>query len=80
MSEPDDNGFHDVPAAGEGERRGADDLNDAFKLGLRRAGMHWVRAGYEILAGVGALLEELSPRGEDQQTSPADPAERIELE
>lgn len=56
-----------------------DDLNDALKQGFRRAGMHWMRAGYELLAGVGAFLEELSQRSEGE-SGPDDPAERIELE
>ena len=35
------------------------DRSEAFKMGLQRAGLHWLRAGYEVLAGVGALLDEL---------------------
>lgn len=53
------------------------DFNEALKQGLRRASVHWLRAGYEILAGVGAFLEELKPQDEpsgDQST------ERIDLE
>ncbi len=36
------------------------DYRDAFRLGLRRAGMHWLRASYEVVAGVGALLNEIN--------------------
>lgn len=54
-----------------------DDFNDALKQGIRRAGMHWMRAGYELLAGVGALLEELAPKTPDDEP---EPAEHIELE
>jgi len=36
-----------------------DERTDAFKLGLQRAGLHWLRAGYEIVAGVGAFLDEV---------------------
>ena len=46
------------------------DRSDALRLGLQRAGLHWLRAGYEVLAGVGALLDELvraaRPDDEDQ--------------
>ncbi len=85
MSEPHDP-WADIPldsteppgdAAGNGQR--SDDLNEAFKMGLRRAGLHWMRAGYELLAGVGALLDELNQRPEPDSTG-SDPAERIELE
>lgn len=78
MSEPED--FFDEPlddGGGNGHR--GDDLNDAFKAGLRRAGLHWMRAGYEILAGVGALLEELNQRPPGDRPA-HDAAERIELE
>lgn len=36
------------------------DYRDALRLGLRRAGMHWLRASYEVVAGVGALLNEIT--------------------
>lgn len=36
-----------------------DDRTDAVKIGLQRAGLHWLRAGYEVLAGVGAFLDEV---------------------
>lgn len=29
-------------------------------MGLRRAGLHWVRASYEVVAGVGAFLDEVA--------------------
>jgi hypothetical protein len=29
------------------------------RTGLTRAAMHWTRAAYEVVAGVGALLEEV---------------------
>jgi hypothetical protein len=78
MSEPED--IFDEPLD-DGSHNGhrTDDVNDAFKVGLRRAGLHWMRAGYEILAGVGALLEELNQRPPGDRAS-HEPAERIELE
>lgn len=81
MAEPEDfevTNDHDE-ADDSGSR--SDDFNDALKQGLRRAGMHWVRAGYEVLAGVGALLEELNQRSDEaQEPDESDDAERIELE
>ncbi|MGA9598635.1 MAG: hypothetical protein WBV06_20935 [Acidimicrobiia bacterium] len=35
------------------------EYRDALRMGLRRAGLHWLRAGYEVVAGVGALLTEV---------------------
>ena len=35
------------------------DLSDAARVGARRAAIHLVKAGYEVLAGVSAFLEEL---------------------
>jgi hypothetical protein len=40
------------PAAGHGYRR-------AVRTGAKRAALHMVRAGYEVVAGVGAFLEEV---------------------
>ena len=57
----------------------SDDFNEALKHGFRRAGMHWMRAGYELLAGVGALLEELNPKPSEEPDDD-DGAERIDLE
>jgi hypothetical protein len=36
------------------------DLKAAVTIGLRRAALHWLRAGYEVVAGVGALLNEVA--------------------
>jgi hypothetical protein len=78
MAEVDDfpdNGFDDSAFNGaHGE-----DLNEALKQGFRRAGMHWMRAGYELLAGVGAFLEELSQKSTEAD-DPDEPIEHIELE
>lgn len=41
------------------------DLNDAFKAGFRRASMHWMRAGYELVAGLSAFLDEIAEAGRD---------------
>lgn len=42
-------------------------LSDAARAGLRRAGFHLLKAGYEVLTGVGAFLEEVA------RTRPAPP-------
>ncbi len=36
------------------------DYRAALTMGLRRATLHWIRAGYEVVAGVGALLSEVT--------------------
>ena len=35
-------------------------------MGLRRAGLHWIRASYEVIAGVGALLDEVARVRKDE--------------
>lgn len=42
------------------------DYRDALRLGLRRAGLHWVRASYEVVAGVGAFLDEVAKARRDE--------------
>ena len=62
------------------------DYREAFRLGLRRAGLHWVRASYEMIAGVGAFLDEVaSVRREELEDDDDMPDEnegpvRIELD
>lgn len=56
---------------------------EALRLGLRRAGLHWIRAGYEVLAGVGALLDEVNRARHESEAGGSDlPSrpERIEIE
>lgn len=36
------------------------DYGDAFRHGFRRAVLHWLRASYEVIAGVGAFLDEIA--------------------
>jgi hypothetical protein len=36
------------------------DYGDAFRDGFRRAMLHWLRASYEVVAGVGAFLDEFA--------------------
>ena len=59
---------------------------DAILLGLRRAGLHWIRASYEVVAGVGALLDEVAqarkgePHSSDEDTGEPEGPERIEID
>jgi hypothetical protein len=61
-------------------------LRRTVRLGLRRAGLHWLRAGYEMVAGVGALLDELvrvrrtPPGGEPGAGEDGGGLTRIDLE
>ncbi|NNC75954.1 MAG: hypothetical protein HKN93_10650 [Acidimicrobiia bacterium] len=57
------------------------ELGDAVRVGLRRAGLHMIKAGYEVVAGVGALLDEIvkARRGDDPTNEPEGPT-RIEVE
>ncbi len=47
-----------------------------FRRGLRRAGIHFVRAAYEVAVGMGAILEEVvavvreEPHEEDRPEGP----------
>ncbi|MDX2343381.1 MAG: hypothetical protein QNL12_06510 [Acidimicrobiia bacterium] len=60
------------------------EYRDALKMGFRRAGMHWLRASYEVVAGVGALLDEVArSRQEDSAEEPDEDGDgpvRIELD
>ncbi len=42
------------------------DYRDALRLGMRKAAFHWLRAGYEVVAGVGALLQEVNDARKDE--------------
>lgn len=52
---------------------------EAWKAGARRASAHFLRAGYEILAGINALLEEVGP-GVGATDGEGSPPQRIEVE
>ena len=59
---------------------------DAILLGLRRAGLHWIRASYEVVAGVGALLDEVAQarraegQADDEGADEAEGPVRIEID
>ncbi len=72
----------DIPSSGNGNDESSLDqheLSEALRTGLRQAGYHVLRAGYELLAGVSAFLEAVgggSAEGEDGRIE----AQRIEVE
>ncbi len=41
-------------------------LSDAARRGLRRAGAHLVKAAIEVVAGLGAFIEELQSARDDK--------------
>ena len=59
---------------------------DAIRMGLRRAGLHWIRASYEVVAGMGAFLDEIAqarreePHPDEGDTGEPDGPVRIELD
>jgi hypothetical protein len=59
-------------------------FRETLKQAMRRAGLHWIRAGYEVVAGWGALLDEVvRARRADEAESEVDEESgptRIELE
>ncbi len=56
------------------------EMSDALRAGLRQAGYHVMKAGYELLAGVSAFLEAVGGAGEDGEEEPAARPQRIEVE
>ncbi len=56
------------------------DLRAAARAGMRRAGYHMIKAGWEVLAGVGAFLEELRKAGAEPEDNAQGRPQRITLE
>lgn len=61
------------------------DYRAALVLGLRRASMHWLRAGYEVVAGWGAIISEVAEARRDDMGADEDERDdegpvRIELD
>ena len=50
------------------------------RVGLQRAGLHMLRAGYEVVAGVAAFLDEVVRVRRDAAPSEDDGPTKIELE
>jgi len=56
------------------------EMSEALRSGLRQAGYHVMKAGYELLAGVSAFLEAVGRGGHDNDDDPATRTQRIEVE
>lgn len=58
-----------------------DNLPDpqTITAGLQRAATHWAKAGYELAAGIGALVDEIV-NGERDDDSGNEGPKRIEVE
>lgn len=56
----------------------SDDLSEAARRGLQRAGVHLMKAAIEVVEGISAFLEELGAEGDDD-ADPQDP-EHIDIE
>lgn len=50
------------------------------KVGMQRAGLHMLRAGYEVVAGVAAFLDEVVRVRRDPAPAEDDRPTKIELE
>lgn len=55
----------------------SDELSDATRRGLQRAGVHLMKAAIEVVEGISAFLEEL---GRDESSDDGPGPERIEVE
>lgn len=53
------------------------EYREVLRTGLRRASLHWLRAGYEVVAGVGAFLDEVA-QSRHQEVSDDDDAGDID--
>ena len=56
------------------------ELSDAAKRGLQRAGVHMVKAALEVVAGLGAFLEEVNAARADGDDERDEGPERIDLD
>jgi hypothetical protein len=54
------------------------ELSEAARRGLQRAAIHLVQAAIEIVAGIGAFLEEIGADGSEED--PDDGVQRIEVD
>jgi hypothetical protein len=69
----------DPPEFEENGESGDPEMSDAFRAGMRQAGYHVLRAGYELLAGVSAFLEAVGGAG-PEETPEGPPTQRIDVE
>jgi hypothetical protein len=57
-------------------------MRRAVTTGARRAGFHFLRAGYEVVAGAGAFLDEVirARKTDDERPGEAMPPTRVTVE
>lgn len=55
------------------------ELSEAARRGLQRAGVHLMKAAIEVVAGLGAFLEEINAVSSERD-EPDEGPQRIELE
>ncbi|MEE9582542.1 MAG: hypothetical protein V3W36_06330 [Acidimicrobiia bacterium] len=55
----------------------SDELSEAARRGLQRAGVHLMKAAIEVVEGISAFLEEI---GRDDDSEDESGPERIEVE
>jgi hypothetical protein len=58
----------------------SEELTDAARRGLQRAGIHLMRAAIEVVEGISAFLEEMQAVDGDRDTDGDTGPERIEVE
>jgi hypothetical protein len=57
------------------------ELTEAARRGLQRAGVHLMKAAIEIVAGIGAFLEEMGKASDDHDPDEGDePRQHIPVE
>lgn len=63
------------------EHHDGHEIGDATRRGLQRAGLHFMKAAIEVVAGVSAFLEEIgSAPASDHDQDPESGPQRIEVE
>ena len=56
-----------------------EDLTDAARRGLQRAALHLMKAAIEVVAGLGAFLEEMG-KTQDGEADEGEPRQHFEVE
>ncbi|MDP2622625.1 MAG: hypothetical protein Q8Q29_02370 [Actinomycetota bacterium] len=56
------------------------ELSEAARRGLQRAGVHLMKAAIEVVAGLSAFLEEMGKVGDDERRGDAEGPQHIDVE
>lgn len=56
------------------------ELSEAARRGLQRAGVHLMKAAIEVVAGLSAFLEEMGKVGDDEHGGDGEGPQHIEVE